>query len=299
MRFDFHPTSDGWRISEVNSDVPGGFTEASFFTGIIAAQYPDAKPAGNPVELWADAIAARAGSNGKVSLLSAPGFMEDHQIMAYLAGHLQKRGCATHLANPGQLRWHDGFANLETKWFSGKLDAVVRFYQAEWLPSNSHQCGWTHFFRGGQTPVANPGCAVIPESKRFPLVWDSLTTQLPIWRKALPQTRDVREAPWRTDESWIVKATISNTGDDVCIRELMKPRDWQWLRWRVRFEPQRWIAQRRSDSVPIETPLGPMHVCVGVYTIDGVAAGAYVRLAKKALIDYSSVDAALLVENEL
>src|SRR5690242_548564 len=25
MRFDFHPTPDGWRVSEVNSDVPGGY----------------------------------------------------------------------------------------------------------------------------------------------------------------------------------------------------------------------------------------------------------------------------------
>lgn len=30
LRFDFHYTPDGWRISEVNSDVPGGYTEASF-----------------------------------------------------------------------------------------------------------------------------------------------------------------------------------------------------------------------------------------------------------------------------
>ena len=29
MRFDFHFTDEGWRISEVNADVPGGFIEAS------------------------------------------------------------------------------------------------------------------------------------------------------------------------------------------------------------------------------------------------------------------------------
>ena len=30
MRYDFHPTIDGnWSISEVNSDVPGGFAESS------------------------------------------------------------------------------------------------------------------------------------------------------------------------------------------------------------------------------------------------------------------------------
>ena len=35
MRFDFHPTLDGWRVSEVNSDVPGGFTEASRFARLV------------------------------------------------------------------------------------------------------------------------------------------------------------------------------------------------------------------------------------------------------------------------
>jgi len=31
VRFDFHYTADGWRISEANSDVPGGLNEASEF----------------------------------------------------------------------------------------------------------------------------------------------------------------------------------------------------------------------------------------------------------------------------
>src|SRR6185369_2070744 len=45
MRFDFHPTKDDWSISEVNSDLPGGFTEASFFTGLMAQQFSGARPA--------------------------------------------------------------------------------------------------------------------------------------------------------------------------------------------------------------------------------------------------------------
>ena len=31
MRYDFHPTEDGWAVSEVNSDVPGGFAEATLW----------------------------------------------------------------------------------------------------------------------------------------------------------------------------------------------------------------------------------------------------------------------------
>lgn len=36
MRFDFHWTTTGWRISEVNSDVPGGFIEAAAYTQLFA-----------------------------------------------------------------------------------------------------------------------------------------------------------------------------------------------------------------------------------------------------------------------
>ena len=35
MRFDFHFTNEGWKISEVNNDVPGGFTEASSFSSFF------------------------------------------------------------------------------------------------------------------------------------------------------------------------------------------------------------------------------------------------------------------------
>src|SRR5205814_71245 len=40
MRFDFHWTTGGWRISEVNSDVPGGFTEATEFTASVSRHLP-------------------------------------------------------------------------------------------------------------------------------------------------------------------------------------------------------------------------------------------------------------------
>jgi len=299
MRFDFHLTTEGWRISEVNSDVPGGFTEASFFTALMGERFPHTWPAGNPAAIWADAIAAAAASGGVVGLLSAPGFMEDHQIIACLARQLRQRGCQTHLANPRQLAWRDGFAHLETAWFHGRLDAVVRFYQGEWLASLPARCGWSNFFRGSRTPVGNPGLAVISESKRFPLVWHRLMNPMTAWRGLLPESRDPRQAAWQTDDGWLVKSAVSNTGDEVCIRELMSRRDWRRARWDVWLHPGHWVAQRRFESVPLETPQGPMHTCLGIHTINGRAAGVYARLAKRPLVDYTAVDAAVLVtEND-
>jgi hypothetical protein len=151
---------------------------------------------------------------------------------------------------------------------------------------------------GGKTPVGNPGSAILTESKRFPLVWDQLRTPLPTWRRFLPDTRDPRDAPWRTDDAWLLKTAYCNTGDTVSIRGILSARNWRSVRRSVFFCPCDWIAQRRFDVLPVDSPNGPIYPCVGVYTIDGRAAGAYARYSTGRVIDYTAVDAALLLDAE-
>lgn len=297
-RFDFHYTTEGWRISEANSDVPGGFTEASYFTAMMAQSFPELQPTGNPAALWSAALAAGAKPSGAIALLSAPGFMEDHQIIAFLAERLHELGCRPFLAKPQQIVWRDGLAYLDAAWHRGPLDVIVRFYQAEWLSRLPDRCGWKNFFRGGKTRVANPALAVISESKRFPLVWEKLSTALPTWRSLLPETRDPRDAPWPHDTDWLLKTAMCNTGDTVSIRELMRPNDWLRTRLAARVFPNRWLAQRRFESVPMSTPVGLRHACIGVYTVNGRAAGAYARLSEKPVIDFAATDVALLLEDD-
>jgi glutathionylspermidine synthase len=292
MRFDFHPTADGWRLSEVNSDVPGGYPEASHFTQLMAEKYPGCAPAGDPAAALADALAAAAGPGELVALLAAPGYMEDQQIVSFLAQQLEARGRRATLANPTQLTWTDGRADLAG---CGAVAALVRFYQAEWLARLPRRFGWHHFFRGGLTPVANPGLATISESKRLPLLWDRLGVAVPTWRRWLPETRDPRAAPWFRDEGWIVKSAYSNTGDTVGHRSLRPRAEWREMCLAAWLNPRGWIAQRRFESQPIATPAGPRHACIGVYTVDGRAAGAYARLAPRPLIDFEAIDAALLI----
>ncbi len=296
IRFDFHFTTEGWRISEANSDVPGGFSEASHFTALMAEHFPHLRPCGNPGQTWCDALTAVAGRHGVVALLSPPGYIEDYQVTSFLAERLHERGLQTHLAKPEQIRWDDGHAHLDTLWYRGPLDAIVRFYQAEWISRLPESAKWRNLFRGGKTPVANPALAVISESKRFPLVWESLSARLPTWRALLPETRDPRDVAWSRDDGWLVKTVMCNTGDTVSIRELMLPNRWLKTRLSVLLSPTKWVAQRRFESLPVSTPIGPRHVCVGVYTVNGRAAGAYGRMSDKTLIDFAAVDVALLIE---
>jgi hypothetical protein len=53
MRFDFHLTSEGWRVSEVNSDVPGGFAEAGASAAMVAE---NVSLAGDPAAAYVDTL---------------------------------------------------------------------------------------------------------------------------------------------------------------------------------------------------------------------------------------------------
>jgi len=245
--------------------------------------YAGVAPAGDPIADWCAAVSTVAGRDGTVALLTAPGFMEDHQIMAYMASHLNER--------------KEGVASLDCEWHMGRIDAIVRFYQGEWLAKLPASSGWQHFFAGGKTPVGNPGCAVISESKRFPLVWDELKTELPTWRSLLPETRDPRDVPWQRDDGWLLKSTLCNTGDTVSVRSALTDKAWRAVSREVRWWPRQWVAQRRFQSVAVMTPMGPVHPCIGVYTINGRVAGAYARITSGQVIDFAAIDIALLVED--
>jgi hypothetical protein len=264
----------------------------------MAPHHPRTEPAGDPAASWTKALAARAGAGSVIALLAAPGHMEDQQIVALLARLLRERGIVAHLAEPRLLRWQDGRAHLNAAWHRGPVDLVVRFFQAEWCGTLPEECGWRHFFAGALTPVANAGAAVLTESKRFPLVWSKLRAPLTLWRELLPETRDPRDAPWRRDESWLLKQAYSNTGDAVCHRAWMSPAAWRRVAWEARLFPRRWVAQRRFTAATIETPLGLRFPCLGVYAIDGRADGIYARLSSGPVVNYGATDAAVLIEED-
>jgi glutathionylspermidine synthase len=292
LRFDFHFTSEGWRISECNADVPGGYAEASAFPNLMAVHYPGARPAGNPGGTWAEAL-ARAAGGSDVVLLSAAGFMEDHQVIHYLAKRVEALGVRAECAQPAQIEWRRGRAFLAGR----SVGALLRFYQAEWLANLPRSTEWWHYFGAAETPVLNPGSCITIESKRFPLVWDALSSDLSTWRRLLPHSVDPREAPWRDDDSWLLKTAFCNTGDTVSARALVSPARWAEATRSARWFPENWVAQRRFEPLALETPLGSVFPCIGVYTIDGRASGAYARLSRSPVVDFAAIDVALLVED--
>ena len=96
LRFDFHPTATGWVVSEVNSDVPGGFGEASALPQLFEAFREGAILPIDPLFAWGTAAKAMVG-RGHVALLHAPGYLEDQQVVLVLARELKRRGLVPHL----------------------------------------------------------------------------------------------------------------------------------------------------------------------------------------------------------
>ena len=295
MRFDFHYTTDGWRISEANTDVPGGLNEASGFPALVAPLYARTRAAGDPAAAYAGAIRARLPAQATVALVHATAYSDDQQMMTCVAHALAAMGVTARLASPSHLRWRDGHALLALAGSETPLDAIVRFFPAEWLPGLAAESGWTSLFGGTSTPLSNPATALLVQSKRLPLVWQELDAPAPTWRALLPETRNTRDVPWRTSDAWVVKPALGRVGEGVGLRHDIEPKEWTRIRRSATVFPRSWIAQRRFDVVPLRVGGTPYYPCLGVYTVDSAAVGAYGRVAPRPLIDARAADAAVLV----
>jgi len=299
IRFDFHLTRAGWRISEANTDVPGGLNEASGFAALMAEHYPGTCSVGDAAGAYADALTRALPPAPKLALVHATAYSDDHQVMQYLSRRLAERGAETALVSPAHLRWRGGRAHLVADWTRGPVDAVVRFFPAEWLPNLPRAAEWRCFFAGARTPASNPAAALLTQSKRFPLVWDALCTPLPTWRRLLPEVRDPRDVPWRTGDEWVVKPALGRVGEGIGIPGATALKEWRQIRRAIFWHSRHWVAQRRFDATPMDTPDGTRFPCVGVYTVDDRAVGAYGRLAARPLIDSKAQDVAVLLEDAI
>jgi hypothetical protein len=297
IRFDFHFTTDGWKISEANSDVPGGFNEASGFSKLMAMQFPGMVPPGDPAEKLASAITANLQRPGTVALLHATAFSDDRQVMTFLSRKLSAAGHTAVLAAPDHLRWEDDHAYLDCEWAQGKVDFCFRFFPAEWLPALPRRCGWQHLLGGCRTPLCNPASGIISQSKRFPLVWGELPISLPTWNRLLPRTMAVCELSRHglKEDAVVFKPALGRVGDMIKMAGVTGERETRVINRSLRWHPKHWIAQQRFEAIPLSTPDGPVFPCIGVYTLDGEAIGAYGRSARRPLIDHLAQDAAVLI----
>lgn len=293
MRFDFHWTTEGWKISEVNSDVPGGFIESSAFTSLMEQVTDSAMSTGDPAGAYADAI-ARAGLK-TVGLIHATAYSDDRQVMTYLASRLQQQNVEALLASPADVSWSDGRAMLQCGSKMHRLDGVVRFFPGEWLPNLKQRRMWEPFFVEARTPLSNPATALVSQSKRLPIVWDQLRTPVPTWKSLLPESVDPRRVPWKRNDRWVLKPALGRVGEMIGLHGVTSGKEWSAIRRSATWWPGHWVAQQRFHIQSLAGPQGSVYPVIGVYTVDRTVAGVYARLAPQPLINHLAQDVAVLI----
>ena len=302
IRFDFHLTPDGWRISEANSDVPGGYNEAAGFSLLMREYYPDFNLSADPAELLSQAICDQVGERGLVALVHATAYTDDRQVMVYLEQHLQRLGLQTRLIAPDHVGWgpHGTYLRTSEHNRSGvgdKIDFMLRFFPAEWLPNLRSNAPWQKFFTQHLTPACNPTTALLTQSKRFPLLWDNLHTPMATWRQLLPPTHDPRERGFPSDERWVYKPVCGRIGEGIGMRGVTGAKEWKSIQSDVKRHPNQWVIQGRFNALPVQAADGKnWYPCIGVYTVNGRAAGIYGRISPNPIITSTAKDIAVLVE---
>jgi glutathionylspermidine synthase len=299
MRFDFHYTTCGWQISEVNADVPGGYIEAAGWNELFAHQVENFGAPCSPTKAYARAICDAAPRDSLIALVHATVYSEDRQVMSHLSRELEQQGMRPQLVSPRNLSWDNGTAKLATAFASGTPAVVVRLSPAEWLPGMCERGDWEPWFRESRTPLSNPGRALILQSKRFPLVWNKLKTELSTWRRILPESACPSQVRKLDQDEWVLKPAFGRVGEDVGIRGVTEANQYRAILRAARKREDLWIAQRRFEVVPILTENGDVFPCIGVFTVNGKMAGLYGRAAHTALIDHDALDVAVLVRREV
>lgn len=297
MRYDFHPTSEGkWAVSEVNSDVPGGFAESSLMPLAAMKMLEGAYHFRSFGEIMVDALANKMPVGGRIMMVHCTCYSDDRQVMQYLGDRLEERGfrviygAADHL----QFSGNRAYSILDGK--EGRVDAIFRFTPLEWLTEIKPK-RWQGYF-DTTTLSCNHPIAMYAQTKRFPLIWDALEKNgisMSTWKELLPDTLEVRAAKGK--EGYIFKPACGRVGEKISIQEACSKEEYQQIIKDVKRHPKKYLAQKRFHSKPLMGENGQeFHVCLGSYAVDGKHAGFYARISDTPRIDSNAADIPVLVE---
>jgi hypothetical protein len=295
MRFDFHLAQEGWRVSEVNADMANGFNVGSLFAELMAPYYPGCPRPPDPVHAHAKAVLKGVGIGALVAVVRRAVRARDCESK-YLASELRKHGMNSVIVSPGDLIWKSNRAFI-TRGHANRAPALlIPLLGVDWLPRLRPGSVWKRWFTGGGTMMSNPGTSVLIESKRLPLVSDELETPMPTWRTAIiPETCCPSQLKSTHQGDWVLKRAFGGVGQGVAIAGISSGRAYKEASRQAKRHPYGWVAQRRFEMLPIKTPKGPRYICLGIFTVDGKAAGAYGRSSKTALIGLETEDAVVLL----
>jgi len=281
MRFDFHPTTDGWRISEVNSDVPAGYPEASVLPALSQKYFDGFSQYGCFGDVIKKRLVALVPSGYTIAYLHDTHTVEDYQILHYIGDLMEKNGYKSMYASPEHIKWEGNKAV--------GLGGIVRYFPFEWMEFDKN-VDWIGYINS-QTLSCNHPIALLTQSKRLPLIWDNLGVEIPVWKKLLPETKCVSKLISR--DGWILKPAFGRVGEGINIPGTVSEQEEKEIYKAAESEPLQWVAQKMFESVPVDG----LHINVGVFVMDGEFAGFYARVSNEPRIDEDASEIPILVKS--
>jgi hypothetical protein len=294
-------------VCELNADTPSGQPEAITLGALARERSPGLVDACAPLprallslvrhELRALGRARPGDAPLTVGILYPTELPEDLPLVADLQRRLESAGLRVLLGSPFNLHAMTGDA---VGLFGERLDVVVRHYKTDWWGEREPCWRDQVAFRdpaplsgplslllraelSGCCRVVNPFGAVLPQNKRsYALFWERLElfserTQATI-RAHVPYSVRLEVADraelCAARADWVLKSDYGCEGEEVCVGASMS--DAEWAKALELAVPQRFIAQRRFDSVRDELGRAANH---GVFLVAGKAAGTYTRLS--------------------
>ncbi len=300
MRFDFHPVVEGgWAISEVNSDVPGGFAESSIMPQYAKALFPKENYQIKSFHsIIIPEIMERIKGKGRIMMVHCTSYSDDRQVMQFLGDQLEKEGYEIIYAAADHVRFKNNQAYSILDQNDGLVDAIIRFNPLEWVVDIKPKY-WDGYF-STTTLSCNHPIAIYAQSKNFPLIWDDLESmgvKLPTWRRLLPHTLSVKD--YQKQEGYIYKPVWGRVGENISIQEACKEDEFQKIIKDVKKKPKHYIVQKKFNSLPIKDEKNEAyHICIGAYYVNGKAAGYYCRMSESPRIDSYAADIPVLIEGE-
>ncbi len=304
MRYDFHPTVEGkWAVSEVNSDVPGGFAEATLLPKLaidtLELNNHSYVPFG---DILAESIKNKTRAGGNIMMVHCTCFSDDRQVMQYLGDKLSSLGFNVIYGAADHIRFKNKVAYSILSGNECELDGIVRFNPLEWVTKLKPNY-WNGYFNT-VTMSCNHPIAIFAQTKRFPFVWDNLENagiSMKYWRDLLPDTKLIKDYNKLEDKSeYIFKPVYGRVGEKISIKEACGKGEYEKILKDVKKHPNRYLAQKKFLSMPLEGINGETyHLGLGSYTVDGKHAGFYARISNVPRIDSNAADIPVLIEGSI
>lgn len=318
MRFDFHLTTDGLAVSEVNADVPAGTSESTELAQIAwdyladttlsvpqGISVPIARSIKDTIERYHARKHQPLLPSYNVALVYDQRHLDDIQVIKGLVPHLQQQGLNPVHVRPNQLTQREG--RIYQHHSQTPIHAIHRYYPAEWLAAYDHEMdtpGASDIYFTTDIPQSNHPTALLTQSKDNVLVAKAHGIDLPTISQHFPQTLPTTayfgQVLRGRKNHYVAKPLYGRVGDGVSIPGVDSQQHQSAVLGDILRYPRNWVFQQKFHSKPLYTSNSqPYHLLIGTFTVNNTFAGYYARLSHRAKFDEYAIDVPVLVATKL